>query len=85
MADDTRETCQVTRVESHFVNYRVALQISCSLFHESLGMGFFSLQMIQFMQVFISERHAVIRSMCAQLPFVSVSNDMCCSVVTILG
>ena len=31
-------------------------------------MGFFSLQTTQFMQVLISERHVVIRSMCAQLP-----------------
>ena len=47
-------------------------------------MGFFSLQMTQFMQVLISERHAVIRSTCAQLPFVSVSNDMCCSIAAAL-
>ena len=39
----------------------------------------------QFMQVLISERHAVIRSACAQLPFVSVNNDTCCSVVIALG
>ena len=31
-------------------------------------MGFFSLQTTQFIQVLISERHAVIRSICAQLP-----------------
>ena len=37
--------------------------------HESLGMGFFSSQTRQFMQVLISERHAVIRSTCTQLPF----------------
>ena len=39
----------------------------------------------EFMQVLISERHAVIRSTCAQLPIVSVSNDTCCSFVTVLG
>ena len=29
--------------------------------------------------------HVVIRSMCAQLPFVSISNNTCWSVVTVLG
>ena len=48
-------------------------------------MGLFSSQTTQFMQVLISERHAVIRSVCAQLPFVSVNNGTCCSVVTALG
>ena len=51
-------------------------------FASHLGMGFFSSQTRQFMQVLISETHAVIRSTCAQLPFVLVSNDTCCSVVT---
>ena len=46
-------------------------------------MGFFSSQMAQYMQVLISVRHAVIRSMCEQLAFVSVSNDMCCRVATV--
>ena len=27
MADDTHETCQITRIESHCVNYRVALRL----------------------------------------------------------
>ena len=45
-------------------------------------MGFFSLQTTKFMQALISKRHAVIRSMCAQLPFVLVSNDTCCSIVS---
>ena len=48
-------------------------------------MGFFSLQTTQFMQVLISEIHAVIRSTCAELPFVSGSNDTCCRVIAVLG
>ena len=48
-------------------------------------MGFFSSQTTQFMSVLISERYAVIRSTCAQLPFVSGSNDTFCSIVTVLG
>ena len=28
MADNTHETSQITRVESHYVNYRVALRVT---------------------------------------------------------
>ena len=49
MTGNTRETRQITRVESHCVNYRLALRVSCSWLCKSLTMGFFSLQMTQFM------------------------------------
>ena len=48
-------------------------------------MDFFSSQTIQFMHVHISERHAAIRSICTQLPFVLGSNNTCCSIVAVLG
>ena len=47
--------------------------------------GFLQFADNTFMQVFLSQRHAVIRSKRAQFPLVSVSNDMCCSVVTLIG
>ena len=56
MADDTREECQITRVESTvFVNnkLRVALWVTYRLLSKSLGTGFLSSQMTQFMHVFL--------------------------------
>ena len=88
MADDTRETCQITQVESHCVNYRVTLRVSCcGWLRETLGMHFFSSQTTQFMQVLISDRHvhAVIRSTCAQLLCFGQQWHVLYILVTVLG
>ena len=71
----------LSRLLNHLTSH---LQLTQWL-RESLGMDFFSSQTTQFMQMLISESCAVILSMCAQFPFVSVSNDTCCSVVTVQG
>ena len=83
MADNTHKACQITRVESHCVNYWVALQVTCSWLRETLVMDFFSLQTAQFMVVLLSMSHAVIGSTCTQLPFVwsaiTLVLKQCCS------
>ena len=56
MADNTHETRQITQVESHCVNYQIALQVIWSCLHWSLGMGFFSSLITQLMQVLLSKR-----------------------------
>ena len=74
----------IAQVESYCENYRVALRVSYSLLYKSLGMGFMSSQTAQLMQELSSKSHAAIMSTCTQLPFVSVSKNMCWSIVAVL-